>query len=263
MSEPADLLERVRAIDEELVDGALTGAVDERTVDELIAALAHADAKVRAAAAAALARTGDPRAVKPLRTAASDGVPNVRAIALAALVRLSPDKLLPEMVKSLRAEDPRVVAGAAVVLGHAVRLGATAVRAAVPNLIEAFQTDDIAIGKAVAWALGCIGDRAVVPWLVAALEQGFAPAAAAEALGRIGDLRAQPALLAALADDDVAVRAAAARGLGRTGSAGDAAVVSRLELLLADPDARVRICAALALYERGEDAGALVEALGP
>jgi HEAT repeat protein len=261
--EPADLLERVRAIDEELVDGALTGAVDERTVDELLAALGSGDAKVRAAAAAALARAGDPRAVKPLRTAAIDPVPAVRAVALAALVRLSPDKLLPEMVKSLRADDARVVAGAAVVLGHAVRMGANAVRSAVPNLVAAFQTDDAAVGRAVAWALGCIGDRAVVPWLVAALEQGFAAAAAAEALGRIADPRAEPALLTALADDDVAVRSAAARALGRTGAGGDAAMVARLELLLGDPDGRVRLCAALALYERGEDAAALVEALGP
>lgn len=256
-----DLLERVRAIDEELVE--LGGAVDERSVDELLQALTAGDAKVRAAAAGALGRAGDVRAVKALRAAASDAVPAVRATALAALVKLSPDKLLPELVKSLRSEDARIVAGAAVVLGHAVRLGATAVRSAVPNLVDAFQTDDVAVGKAVAWALGRIGDRAVVPWLVAALEQGFAPAAAAEALGRIADARALPALLAALSDDDATVRAAAARALGRTrGAAGDDGAVTRLELLLRDPEPRVRLCAALALYERGEDAAPLVEALG-
>lgn len=292
-----DLLERVRAVDAELVDGpgafgafdasgsvsaSMSAAMSASTalsVDELIAALGHSDAKTRARAAAGLAGVGDakdaPRVVKALRAAAGDAVPEVRAVALAAIVKLSPDKLLPEIVKSLRAQDGRVVAGAAVVLGHAARLGSMGVRSAVPNLVEAFQTDEAAVGRAVAWALGRIGEKAVVPWLVAALEQGFAAAAAAEALGRIGDPRATPALLAALSDADADVRAAAARALGRTVSLGNAAntvnavnadadadgVVPRLELLLTDPSPRVRLSAALALYERGEGA-ALASALG-
>ena len=184
-------------------------------------------------------------------------MPAVRAAALAALVRLSPDELLPEIVKSLRSEDARVVAGAAVVLGRAALLGARQAHAAVPNLVEAFQTDDVEIGRAVAWALGCMGDRAVVPWLVAAIEQGFVPQTAAQALGRLADARAQPALLAALADDDELVRASAARALGRLHDV----PLLRLEAMLLDPSPRVRLCAALVLYERGEDDGPLALAL--
>lgn len=249
-----DLLERVRALDDDLVDELERSP---GTVEELLTDLAAVEPGVRARAAAALGRLADPGVTRALRVAAGDPSPAVRAAALAALVRLSPDALLPEIVKSLRGDDARVVAGAAVVLGRAAQLGARGARAAVPNLVEAFKTDDVHVGAAVAWALGCMADRAVVPWLVAALEQGFVPAAAAAALGRLADPRAQPALLAALGDADEGVRAAAARALGRL----PGAPIARLEPLLGDASPRVRLCAALALYQRGEDAGPLTRAL--
>ncbi len=259
--ERLDLLARLRAVDDDLLDDAEAaadsiGARRPRTIDDLRRDLIDASPHIRVRAASALGRAADPATTTALRQAAGDLVPAVRAAALAALVRLSPDLLLPEIVKALRGGDARVVTGAAVVLGRAALLGAP-VHAAAPNLVEAFKTDDPEIGAAVAWALGCMGEKAVVPWLVAALEQGFVPQAAAEALGRLADPRAQPTLLAALAHEDERVRAAAARALGRLPDP----PIARLELMLIDSSPRVRLCAALALYEGGEDPAPLSRAL--
>ncbi|MCC7111531.1 MAG: HEAT repeat domain-containing protein [Deltaproteobacteria bacterium] len=249
---PAELLARVRAADAALLDEprAPRGS---RGLEELVVALGAADATAREQAADALGILADARAVPSLRAHAHDPVPAVRSAVLAALARLARDPFFPELVKALRSEDARVVAGAAVVLG---RLGD---RAVVPNLIEAFQTEDLHAGTSIAWALGRLGDRAVLPWLIAAVEQGFAAPAAAEALGRLGDPRAVPALLTALEADDDPTRAAAARALGRCQAASAAPA---LALRLNDPSAKVRLAAAISLWELGEGPQAIAAALG-
>jgi HEAT repeat protein len=61
---------------------------DPRTFDQLVKALWHTDAKVRAESAAALAELRDPAAVKPLLAATRDPEHNVRTQAGAALDRM-------------------------------------------------------------------------------------------------------------------------------------------------------------------------------
>jgi HEAT repeat protein len=88
--------ESIDALVDELSTGSNPGEAayilgrigDPRTLDPLVNALRHTDAKVRAESAAALAELQDPAAVKPLLEATSDSEHNVRAQAGAALDRM-------------------------------------------------------------------------------------------------------------------------------------------------------------------------------
>jgi HEAT repeat protein len=163
-----------------------------------------------------------------------------------------------------------------VVIGAAVALGRIADRRVVPNLVEAFKTDNTDVGSAIAWALGQCGDPAALPWLITAVEQNFAAPNACEALGRIGDPKAAPALVKALGSPNDDTRAYAARALGmlrhsgsggamgaRMGQLAANQVVPALKRSLKDRSKKVRLCASIALYELGEKIGGrqLVEEL--
>ena len=115
--------------------------------------------------------------------------------------------------------------------------------------------------------MGQCQDPAALPWLITAVEQGFAVAHACEALGRIGDVRAKQVLMRALSYSASDVRAYAARALAmlawpsaknlgpaamRSGSMTMDKVHKALKRLLQDRSAKVRLCASLALYELGE-----------
>ncbi len=204
--------------------------------------LQHASAARRISAARVLGERGSVHAAAALKACAHDEDAQVRAAALTALVQIAPDALVPELIKALRHAEPKVVIGAAVVLGHA------RAHEAVANLIAAFQTEDASVGAAVAWALGKIGDASAVPWLMAAVQHGFALAAASLALGDIGDARAIGVLMRTLAASDPLVRVSAARALGKC-AADDADVVTHLTALKTDDDPRVQLAAATALYE--------------
>jgi HEAT repeat protein len=75
---------------------------------------------------------------------------------------------------------------------------------------------------------------------------GWIRQTAADALGKIGEPGAEPFLIHALRDPEPAVRAAAARGLGRLSSASQEAGTALLSAL-GDPDLSVRRAAAQAL----------------
>jgi HEAT repeat protein len=168
------------------------------------------DVAVRIAAARAIAARRPDDVAKALRVALSrERDVDARTAFLVALVALGGDDLLREIARALRHADAAVVAGAARVLG------AVGDRRVVPNLLEAFRTDDVGVGVAVADALGQLCDAVATPWLVAAVEQGFCVEASCRALGLLGDRRGASALASCVDDDDARVRLAAREALQR------------------------------------------------
>ncbi|MER2566007.1 MAG: HEAT repeat domain-containing protein [Myxococcaceae bacterium] len=224
------------------------GAIRPRLDDSLAA--------IRGDAAEALAQLKDTSAVAKLKTLlTSDADPGVRRSAAIALAALGDEGLAREFVKNLLDGSAKVVAGAA------TALGLSGYKAAVPYLLKAYRTEHPRIAAAVATALGQLRDRQAVPWLVTAMKTGLSPVEAAAALGELNDPAATRPLCDALGHELPALRAAAARSLGRLAQAGsvdfvlkDQALAS-LHKLTKDPDERVRFCAALALAGFGDPVG--------
>jgi HEAT repeat protein len=147
--------------------------------DALVARLADASWRVRAAAVERLTSAGEPAPALPLlfdRLVGSGGIGEREAAATA--------------------------------LG---RIGGTAL----PGLIERLQSPDPELRQAAAGVLGVIADRRALPALVARLADPDANvrAAAADALGRTGGPEAIAALQAAVDSDDASLRAAALQAL--------------------------------------------------
>ena len=92
---------------------------------------------------------------------------------------------------------------------------------AVPRLLQALKSDDSAVAKAAAMALGNIGSKEGTAALIAVLKTGTPElqAAAAKGLGQLGALHGDfsiiPPLLNALNSPDVAVKTEAAWALGK------------------------------------------------
>lgn len=222
-------------------------AITERLTDSLPA--------VRGDAAEALGQLKDASAAARLKALLADPDATVRRSAAIALASLGNEDLAKEFVKGLIDSSAKVVAGAAAALGLA------GYKPAVPYLLKAYRTEHPRVAAAIATALGQLGDRQAVPWLVTAMKTGIAPVEAAVALGELADSSATRPLADALAHEFPALRAAAARSLGRLARAGqvdfvvkDQAVAS-LHKLTKDRDERVRFCAALALAGFGDPAG--------
>ena len=260
-----ELLEKLQAVE----PGVTMESQQNRFQDEikkgkaavpgLLKALEEPDASVRLDAAEALGLLKAKEALAALKqTAQTDQDGLVRQHAAIAVIQTGGDTILGEVAKNLRDENPEVAAHAAVTLG---RVGD---RRIVPNLLEAFQTEDPYVGSAIAWALGELKDARAVSWLVAALENGFVPANAAEALGRIGDPDAVPALMNTLNHPNDDARAYAARALGLmrepAGLKGVRAhswlerkeqMIATLKQTLEDRSLKVRVFASIALFELG------------
>ena len=121
-----------------------------------------------------------------------------------------------------------------------------------PALVEVLRgdTDSIVRTRAAA-ALGKLGDRAAVPFLLEALndESEHVRGNAAWARGRIGDPSTVPTLIGAMNDDDVHVRCKAAAALG---DLGDRAAIPVLLEALRVPNGMVRGYAATALGKIGD-----------
>lgn len=212
-------------------------------------------AAVRGDAAEALGRLKDLQSIGAVKALLADPEPMVRRSAAIALASLGDEALAKEFVKGLLDPSAKVVAGAA------TALGLSGYTAAVPYLLKAYRTEHPRIAGAIATALGQLRDRQAVPWLVTAMKTGLAPVEAAAALGELNDGAATRPLCEALSHQLPALRAAAARSLGRLAKAGsidfvlkDQAVAS-LHQLTKDPDERVRFCAALALAGFGDPVG--------
>ncbi|MFQ6133588.1 MAG: HEAT repeat domain-containing protein [Armatimonadota bacterium] len=154
------------------------------------------------------------------------------------------------------ARQPHTVADFAAVLGTpgpalerreaAMRLGRIGGRTAVAALAQALADDDASVRFAASAALAQVGAPAV-PSLLEVLAHGSVDAreAAVLALAQIGDHRATGPLAKAVCNDGYsAVRAQAARALGRLGSPDSAEALTDA---LADADPAVRLAAVEAL----------------
>lgn len=233
-----------------LVLGALGGP---EAVRALRAALNSPSPAVRARAAQALGRIGDPAAVPDLAFHLGDaegttpgnlyyGTTPQResAHALAAMAARSPAAVLPAVLDALRSPHGPTRAQAAEVLGSIGDPGA------VQGLLDALTYDvDYQVRRAAAAALGQIDDPRVVPALLARLGDPSSDVSevASNALGKMGG-RALAGLVEALGAPDGRVRARAARALGH---AGGAAAVPALEPLVNDADVNVSRAAAEAI----------------
>ena len=236
------------------------------TVEPLIAALKDAGWSVRADAAKALGKIGDPRVVEPLIAALKDKDEYVRKAADEALVKIGAPAVEP-LIAALKGENKDVRQAAAAMLGRlgwqpgrdetagwywmvkgdwdkCVALGALAVE----PLIAALKDGSFSVRKAAAYALGEIKDPRAVEPLIAALKDKdeYVRKAAAYALGKIKDPRAVEPLIAALKDQNSDVRKAAAYALGEIK---DPRAVEPLIAALKDAEWIVRTTAAYALGE--------------
>lgn len=161
---------------------------------------------------------------------------------------------VPQLIESLKDDDPNARYWAAKAL-ELIGTAAAENTNTVPQLGELLlQDDDPDVRMAAANALGSIGTEDAVPQLVTALKDTDTPArvreASAYALGSIGPVAAKNKdtvlqLGKTLKEDDMEVRSAAARALGRMGTK-DAALKLR-DAILADNDLLVRVVALDAL----------------
>jgi HEAT repeat protein len=204
-----------------------------KDVAGLTATLKDEDGIVRAQAAEALGRIGDPRAIGPLLEihftdpygrsllpppddpsydyVLGMGVEAeypVREVAGAALDRFADARAVEPFVAALANKERRSFA-----LLRLERIGSPAVEA----LIAALQDEQWDVRGDVARALGKIADPRAVEPLIHALQdqEWFVRSAAAEALGEVADARAVEPLVAALKDKQWIVRADVAKALGK------------------------------------------------
>jgi HEAT repeat protein len=205
--------------------------------------------------------------------------PSSRAEAAQALVRIDPgqaEKVVPLLIKDLRAPDEKLRQRAAAALGtigpaakaavadivKAIREGQLTEaallalppigRAAIPSLVEMLKDTDVRLRQPALKALHDLGPaaREALPALIAALSdrEGGVRIGAAHVLEALGPdaAEAAPVLIANLQSSQPQVRYSAALALGTIGAAAKEARRPLLECLL-DPDEGVRYAAALSL----------------
>jgi HEAT repeat protein len=209
-----------------------TGVAQERSVNDLIAALSASDPAVRAQAACDLKDEGEAavQALEPLARLLTDGAPVERTICQERWWRggdliTTPGQEAAAALVSIgsRAVDPLLRA-----LNHsqwiarrnaAWALGALDDPRAVKPLVSALADSEPDVRAQAAWALGALDDPAALQKLTETLRDSDARVRrqAAWALGVIGDSRAMPVLLQALKDADAGVRRHAAWALGNIG----------------------------------------------
>ncbi len=225
---------------------------------ETIGATRTEDADVREIALRALARIADPRAVEPLVEALKQAE-NWLAPRIADILVRHGGPVVEPMLAFLR--DPTrhpARAWAANILGE------LKVQSAFPVLIAALKDMDDEVRAKVAGALGKLGDRRAVTYLLDHLLSDPAPfvrARIASALGQFADGEVIDRLVRALGDPAWWVRMRSVEALEQIGPAAE----TPLSVALDDPDPEIRIRAAVALerlgvpsrlvglIERGED----------
>ncbi len=196
--------------------------------EQVAGLLARTDESVRAAAATALGKMGDPAAVDGLlRALADDRSALVRRSAAGALGELRESRAGEALVAALDDPAPEVRQAAVLALAQ-LKWGAAG-----SALAHRLQVDgDAQVRELAAYALGELG---ATQW-VAALARALAKDAssrvrlnAAEALGKVEAAGALDLLVTALEDRDVHVREAVVVALGRLG---DPQAIAPLEKLL-------------------------------
>jgi len=211
---------------------------------ETIQATRSEDADVREIALRGLARIADPRAVEPLiealKKAESWLAPRIADI----LVRHG-EPVVEPMVAFLR-ETQRHPARA----WAANILGELKAQRAFPTLVLALKDLDDEVRAKSAAALGKLGDRRAVTYLLDHLLSDPAPfvrARIAAALGQFADNEVIDRLVRALGDPAWWVRMRSVEALEQIGAAAEAPLLVALD----DPDPEIRIRAAVALERLG------------
>lgn len=125
------------------------------------------------------------------------------------LAHLEDDETFTNICLALSEPDILVAIGASVVLGMLKN------KKAVPFLLKAFLTTHEKKARAIAWALGEIGDARANVFLIEALHGHFVVKDCVQALGKIGSVSSFKTLLKALAHKEASVRALAAKALGQ------------------------------------------------
>lgn len=181
---------------------ALEVLADRRAVEPLISLLGKDEQQgVRANAARALGKMGDRRAALPLIQALQDPAWEVRSSAVCALERLADPRAALPLIAVLQDQEGDVAY-------HATRaLGKLRDPRAVGPLVERLKGDDRDLGPSLSAALGQLGEAAFEP-LVETLKHGNSEARthAALALAFLRDRRAMQPLQDALSDADEGVR---------------------------------------------------------
>ena len=170
---------------------------------------------MRANAAWALGRIGNPTAAKAVEGTLQDKEPAVRAAGATALGRLESRASIEILLRVLKSdESPEVRRVAAWALGQIDD------RSAAPGLAAALKSDtQLEVREMAAWALAELGARDSVDALAGALrsdQSAEVRETAAWALGELDARTAEAALAAALGDREASVRATAA-GAGQIG----------------------------------------------
>jgi HEAT repeat protein len=198
-----------------------SGHADPRATTLLVQALEDEDPEAAAAAARALGDVGGRDSLAPLcRAISRDDDPIVANAATQTLSRLGRHADLTDEVRMLIAA--RGLGDAAIGVHLCRILGAVGRAEDRPMLLKALRGDDAKLRRAAAGAIvmlpreSDVAAREVREAVVFALadEEGAVRAAAAEALGLLADGAAVPALVGALGDDEEPVRVAAVRALG-------------------------------------------------
>ena len=211
---------------------------------ETVQATRTEDSDVREIALRALARIADPRAVAPLvqalRTAEVWLAPRI-----ADILTRHGDLVVEPMIAFL--EEPGrhpARAWAANILGE------VKAQNAFPTLIRALGDLEDEVRAKAAFALGRLGDRRAVPYLLEHLLSDPAPfvrARIAGALGQFGDPDVIERLVRSLGDPAWWVRMRSVEALEQSGDAAEGPLLVALD----DPDAEIRIRAAVALERLG------------
>lgn len=199
----------------------LSGGFKEKSSDQLVELLSHADMRVRMEAQFELASRRDGAASTLAAVAKSNPSQLARIHAIWGLGQIDRSARRPDegkasaatrpLIQLLKDSDPEIRAQAAKVLGE------RAVRRAAPTLIALLQDSSPRVAFFAAQALGRIGDREAVSGLLEMLRQNdnkdpYLRHAASLALARIGDVGV---LASAAGDESVGVRIGALLALRR------------------------------------------------
>lgn len=244
-------------------------------VDRYVERLRHARAwRQRAFAAELLGRVGSAKAVPALLEtvqAARTEDADVREIALRALARIADPRAVAPLVEALRSAEPWLAPRLADILarhgelavepllavldepGHQLArswaanvLGELGAQSAFPALVRSLGDLDDEVRAKAATALGRLGDRRAVSYLLESLLGDPAPfvrARIAAALGRFGQPEVIDHLVRALGDQAWWVRMRSVEALEQIGSAAEGPLLMALDD--ADPEIRVRAASAL------------------
>ena len=193
-----------------------------------------------------------------------DGNQAERRSAMEALAEAAHAPALPMLATQLSDAEPTLRYQAALAIGRILRQNTAASPEneadLLARLLQSLREDDMWLRMAATAALLALGEAAV-PGLTNALqdERAAVRRAAAKALGKLGSAAALADLLRALTDSDVGTRRFAAQALGRIGHA---SAVAALKESLRDTDHDVREASGEALGKIGRPAApVLIEAL--